>query len=73
MCRMALVCLVWLGGVGAVDDWLKLTSNARASTSRQGLTAQEKLLFQIGLAVVLSVFTYRYSIDQPATLSSFRF
>ncbi|MGA2233570.1 MAG: phospho-N-acetylmuramoyl-pentapeptide-transferase [Tepidisphaeraceae bacterium] len=60
---MALICLVWLGGVGAVDDWLKLTSNARASTSRQGLTAQEKLLFQIGLAIVLSVFTYRYSID----------
>jgi phospho-N-acetylmuramoyl-pentapeptide-transferase len=67
---MALICLVWLGGVGAVDDWLKLTSNARASTSRQGLTAQEKLLFQIGLAIVLSVFTYRYSID-PASHTFF--
>jgi phospho-N-acetylmuramoyl-pentapeptide-transferase len=59
--RMALVCLIWLGGVGAVDDWLKLTSHARAVVSRQGLTTLEKLLFQIGLAVVLGVFTYRYS------------
>jgi phospho-N-acetylmuramoyl-pentapeptide-transferase len=59
--QMALVCLVWLGGVGAVDDWLKLTSRLRTETSRQGLTSLEKLLFQIGLAVVLAVFTYRYS------------
>ena len=35
--RMALVCLVWLGGVGAVDDWLKLTG-ARRGGGRQGLT-----------------------------------
>jgi phospho-N-acetylmuramoyl-pentapeptide-transferase len=66
--QMALVCLVWLGAVGAVDDWLKLTVRSRAASlppgtpvSRQGLTSLEKLLFQIGLAVVLSVFTYRYS------------
>jgi phospho-N-acetylmuramoyl-pentapeptide-transferase len=59
--RMALVCLLWLGGVGAVDDWLKLTGSQRGANSRQGLTTLEKLLFQIGLAVVLAVFTYNYS------------
>jgi len=59
--RMALVCLLWLGAVGAADDWLKLTSHAREQNSRQGLTSLEKLLFQIGLAVVLAVFTWRYS------------
>jgi len=59
--RMALICLLWLGGVGAVDDWLKLTGHARGEGSRQGLTTLEKLLFQIGLAAVLGVFTYRYS------------
>jgi phospho-N-acetylmuramoyl-pentapeptide-transferase len=74
--QMALVCLIWLGAVGGVDDWLKLTSAKRAarissnpaarissnpaSHSRQGLTSIEKLLFQIGLAVVLSWFTYRH-------------
>src|SRR5688500_9030986 len=62
--RMALVCLIWLGGVGAVDDWLKLTA-ARRGGSRQGLTGLEKLLFQIGLAVILSVFTYNYGRNLP--------
>src|SRR5678815_1687255 len=43
--KMALLCLVWLGGVGAVDDWLKLTA-AHRTGNRQGLTSLEKLLFQ---------------------------
>jgi phospho-N-acetylmuramoyl-pentapeptide-transferase len=67
--RMALLCLVWLGGVGAVDDWLKLTA-AHRTGSRQGLTSLEKLLFQIGLGVLLSVFTYYYggNLDVARTL-----
>jgi len=67
--QMALLTLVWLGGVGAADDWLKLTA-ARRSSSRQGLTSLEKLLFQIGLAVILSVFIYHHGhwIDERTTL-----
>lgn len=61
---MALLCLVWLGGVGAVDDWLKLTRKP-GSQSRQGLTSLEKLLFQIGLAVVLCYFTWQYGQNIP--------
>lgn len=57
--RMALICLIWLGAVGATDDWLKLTAGRR-SGSRQGLTSLEKLLFQVGLSVLLAVFTYHY-------------
>src|SRR4051812_40830771 len=38
--RMAVVCVVWLGVVGATDDWLKLTAGRRAG-SRQGLTSRE--------------------------------
>lgn len=56
---MGLICLVWLGGVGAVDDYLKLTIAHRGG-SRQGLTSLEKFLFQIGLGVLLSYFTYHY-------------
>lgn len=56
---MGLLCLVWLGGVGAIDDWLKLTA-ARRSGSRQGLTSREKLLFQIGLGVLLAYYTWNY-------------
>lgn len=62
--QMAVVCLLWLGAVGAADDWLKLTV-ARRSGSRQGLTSLEKILFQIGLAVVLAVFTYQHGRDIP--------
>ena len=68
--QMALVCLVWLGAVGATDDWLKLTA-ARRSGSRQGLTSLEKLLFQIGLGVILAYFTFHYGINTPATHTLF--
>src|SRR5438067_1636891 len=57
--QMALVCLVWLGAVGATDDWLKLTADRRGG-GRQGLTSLEKILFQIGLGVILSYFTFSY-------------
>ncbi len=57
--RMGLVCVLVLGGVGMTDDWLKLTA-ARRGGSRQGLTGREKLLFQIGLAAILSYFTFNY-------------
>lgn len=64
---MALVCVAWLGTVGAADDWLKLTA-ARRGTGRQGLTSLEKLLFQLGLGVMLSIFTYNYGQSlTPAT------
>ncbi len=52
---MGLLCLIWLGTVGAVDDALKLTAGRRGG-SRQGLRMHEKLLFQIGLSVVLALF-----------------
>lgn len=51
----ALMALLWLGALGGVDDWIKLRSS-----SRVGLKAWEKLLFQIGLAVLLSSFVWRY-------------
>jgi phospho-N-acetylmuramoyl-pentapeptide-transferase len=54
-----LLCLLWLGAVGAADDWLKLTVGRR-SGNRQGLTSREKLLFQIGLGVILAWFTFNY-------------
>ncbi len=63
--RMALICLVWLGAVGATDDWLKLTAGRRAG-SRQGLTSREKLLFQVGLSVLLAIFTFKYGSRVPA-------
>jgi len=56
---MGLMALLWLGGLGAADDWIKLRYSA-GKGSRDGLKTWEKILFQIGLAVLLSIYMYRY-------------
>lgn len=58
--QLAIVCVLILGAVGAVDDWLKLTAARRQTGSRQGLSSLEKLLFQIGIAAVLAYWTYQH-------------
>ncbi|MCH7808925.1 MAG: hypothetical protein IIB60_06850, partial [Planctomycetes bacterium] len=76
--QMSIVCLFWLGALGAVDDWLKLTARRRALAarargraggdretparpdSRDGLKTYEKLLFQIGLGVVIGFYIYNH-------------
>ena len=65
--EMGLLCLIWLGAVGAIDDWLKLTTGRRVG-SRQGLTSREKLLFQIGLGVLLAYFTWYYGSNEEKSL-----
>ena len=57
--QMGVACLLWLGTLGAVDDWAKLTAASRSGT-RDGLKAYEKLLFQIGLGVILGYFIYHH-------------
>jgi phospho-N-acetylmuramoyl-pentapeptide-transferase len=56
---MGLFCLVWLAGLGAVDDWLKLTASRRSGT-RDGLRLWEKLVFQVALGVLLALFISRF-------------
>ena len=58
--QMGLVCLLWLAMLGFVDDWLKLTSARRQPGSREGLYSYEKLLFQLGLAVLLGLFIHHH-------------
>ena len=57
---LGLFSLIWLTGVGAFDDWMKLRVKAGKSKNRDGLRMLEKLLFQVGMAVILSVFLYNY-------------
>ena len=49
--------IVWFGGIGAIDDWLKLTSTIR-QRSRDGLKPWEKLVWQFGGSVLIAVFLY---------------
>jgi len=67
--HMSFVCLLWLGALGAIDDALKLTSKRRGS-SRDGLKKNEKLLFQIGLGLVLGYFIYQHGRSSHAILDS---
>ncbi len=65
--QMGLVVVLWLAGVGGADDWLKLTSSSRGAGGRQGLYAWEKLVFQLGLALLVGYFVYRQG-SGPADL-----
>jgi phospho-N-acetylmuramoyl-pentapeptide-transferase len=53
----AIFVILWFGLLGGIDDWLKLTSGIR-HRSRDGLRAWEKLVFQIGGAVLIASFLY---------------
>ena len=58
----AVLVLLWLSTLGAVDDWLKLTSARRNPGSREGLFAWEKLLFQLGIGLIIGWALYRHGL-----------
>ncbi|CAG0970625.1 phospho-N-acetylmuramoyl-pentapeptide-transferase [Phycisphaerales bacterium] len=58
---LGLIVTVWLAVLGGFDDWLKLTAMQRASGSRQGLYAWEKLIFQLGLGLLVGWFVYHHA------------
>jgi phospho-N-acetylmuramoyl-pentapeptide-transferase len=55
--QKAIVLMIWFGALGGADDWLKLTLDVR-HRSRNGLRPWEKLIFQIGGAVLIASFLY---------------
>ena len=61
---MALVCLLAMVLIGFGDDWLKLTSSRRGPGAREGLYIREKLLFQIGVALLLGMFIHHYGANK---------
>ncbi len=61
--RLALFALIWLGGVGAFDDWFKLRQGRPGSgegSTRDGLKMWEKIVFQVCLGVLLTIFIYSH-------------
>jgi phospho-N-acetylmuramoyl-pentapeptide-transferase len=67
---MGLVCVLGMGAIGASDDWLKLTAGRKAG-SRTGLTEAEKLVGQVGLAIVLALFAFRHGRENDVAHSLF--
>lgn len=55
--QKAIFLIIWFGALGGIDDWLKLTSDIR-HRSREGLRVWEKLIFQIGGAVLIASFLF---------------
>ena len=64
---MAMFCIIYLGVLGGVDDWLKLTTARRNPGSREGLYAWEKMVFQVGLGLLLALFIYYHPDRLSAT------
>ena len=59
---LGLFTLVWMAVVGGADDYLKLTAATRG-TGRQGLYSWEKLVFQLGIGLIVGFFAYRYGVQ----------
>ena len=68
---MGLICLVGMAGIGIADDWLKLTTARRKPGSRDGLRSWEKLMFQLGLAVLLGIFVFHHGVSKFSGLDDF--
>jgi phospho-N-acetylmuramoyl-pentapeptide-transferase len=60
--KYGIVVVVWLAVLGGVDDWLKLTARSRGGGSRQGLHAWEKLIFQLGLGLLIAWFVFNKGV-----------
>ena len=74
--QIAMVVLLFYGGLGAVDDWIKLRYAAQKG-SRDGMKMWEKILFQIGFALLAAIFTYAhgrgYHVGDENPVHSFYF
>ncbi|NIA21973.1 MAG: phospho-N-acetylmuramoyl-pentapeptide-transferase [Anaerolineaceae bacterium] len=63
---LGMLTVVWLAALGFVDDYLKMVAK-----SRGGLKSWEKLVFQVGLAVILGAFLWKHgspSIQLPPSV-----
>ena len=63
--QAGMLVIVWLAVLGGFDDWLKLTAAQRSAGSRQGLHAWEKLIFQLGLGLLIGLFAYNHGDAAP--------
>lgn len=60
--QLGLIVAVWLAVLGGFDDWLKLTAASRPGASRQGLRSWEKLVFQLGLGLLIGYFAFNHGL-----------
>lgn len=56
--KLGLLVVLWSAVLGGFDDYLKLTTAQRGG-GRQGLKAWEKLVFQLGLGLLVGYFVFK--------------
>ena len=76
--HVCLVVLAWLAGLGAWDDWMKLTEATRAKRnggkrSRDGLRAWEKLVFQLVIGAIAGWFIWQAAQVPDALVANLPF
>ncbi|MHC4976230.1 MAG: phospho-N-acetylmuramoyl-pentapeptide-transferase [Planctomycetota bacterium] len=62
---LSVILLLWMAILGGIDDYLKLTSANRPQGSRQGLYSWEKLVFQLGISLLVGWSTYTHANAEP--------
>lgn len=50
---LLLLTMIWFGGVGFIDDWIKLKSK-----SSHGISSKAKILGQVGMALFIGVYLF---------------
>jgi phospho-N-acetylmuramoyl-pentapeptide-transferase len=71
--QAGLIVVILFAGVGASDDWLKLTAKRRGTGARQGLYPWEKLVFQLGLSAIVVFFCSRQDASPLAMVLNLPF
>jgi phospho-N-acetylmuramoyl-pentapeptide-transferase len=60
--QLAVLIMLWMGGIGFIDDSLKLKQR-REGLSNQGLVERYKLFGQVTLGIVIGVLLWQYPIS----------
>jgi phospho-N-acetylmuramoyl-pentapeptide-transferase len=59
---IALICTIWMGGIGFLDDYLKLKQK-RAGVKNEGLVERWKLAGQVTLGAALGFYLWQFPLD----------
>jgi len=59
---LAMIAMLWMGGIGFLDDWLKLKQK-REGTANRGLVERWKLAGQVTIGVALAIYIWQVPLN----------
>jgi phospho-N-acetylmuramoyl-pentapeptide-transferase len=71
---IALFCVLSMGAIGAVDDWMKLRKHrlameGKTQATRQGLSTYQKLAIQLSICALIGLVTHHLGAGNPSAQS----